>query len=468
MLVIVYNLFLWSVSALILFLGLFSIVKKRFLEFFFPAILFLPDFYGFDVLPSLPLLSVKRIIFIILYVYLFVVYRKEYSAGLKKVRFTPEKICLLIYFAVRIITNCYYIFTYSQPLKTILVLVFEQVLLVMCLILIDITPERWTSIIKSIVYTSAVIFTMGFLESITGYRIADSLYTVSRFVPNFHFTRAGLLRATVTLEMPTLLGNACVMIIPLIMYLYEKTHEKKYLFISFLCVLCCVHSGTRSSLLFMIVIVLSAIVLYIKDSARLFKYLLHVFIITFSIVFLFVVLSLSSKNLKYYYVSFGKSLLNVIGFDYNLDEGAPSGSDGYGSNKDGSLSRTRQLTGIKYAADINPVFGLGSGAQLRGDVNYLSNGKWTPSHTYDLGYVEVFCDEGLLGWIAYLSLFISLTLPFFRRTYNLKNNKFGKYVFLGIFSYLLCMFSSASMPAFLFLYVVLVHCNLLKSESGIS
>ena len=122
-----------------MFLYLFSIalvvscvicIKKRcYIAFFLPMMLFLPDYYGYEVSPALPLLTVKRMLFIVLYIYVFSVYRKNISLLLTKKNITPPVILISLSFFFRIASNLYYITTYGQATKTIFFIVFEHILL---------------------------------------------------------------------------------------------------------------------------------------------------------------------------------------------------------------------------------------------------------------------------------------------------------------------------------------------------
>ena len=75
--------FLIIFSVLISILGLFSIKRKSYLSFFIPMILFLPDYYGIDIAPGLPLITVSRILFMVLYLYTLFLYRKNIPDTIK-------------------------------------------------------------------------------------------------------------------------------------------------------------------------------------------------------------------------------------------------------------------------------------------------------------------------------------------------------------------------------------------------
>ena len=163
-----------------------------------------------------------------------------------------------------------------------------------------------------------------------------------------------------------------------------------------------------------------------------------------------------SPYLKYFYVGSIKSVLNEFGFDFDLSEGAPEGVTGFGSNPEGTTSRARQLSGIYYTARINPLFGLGSGAQNRGDVRYSWHGGWHLVKSYDLGIVEIFCDEGLCGLIGVCSILLFMVL-------KSKRKEFSK---LLIFSYILSTISTANMYDFLMLFVIIIAASDMNYKAG--
>lgn len=447
--------FLFIFSIALVIASIFFIKKRRFIAFFFPMMLFLPDYYGFEISPALPLLTVKRILYIVLYIYIFLVYRKKKTTATKKISITPPIILVMLYFVLRISSNIYYIFVYRQAAKTILLIIFELLLLFVALSVASLSGEQYFSIVKAVIFASAIMYVLGIAESFTGYRIVDSLYTVNRFMINDHYIRAGLLRATVSLALPNYYGNFCVLTLPLIMYLYENTKSRLYLVFGFLNALACIHSGARSSFVFMIAIVGVASLLHIHDKKRILKYIKHTVFIALSLITFILVLSLASNKYRYYYTSSGKSVLNMFGFEFDLDKGAPEGSDGFGSNEKAIMSRTAQFSGIAYVAGINPIFGLGSGAQIRGDIQYFWNGYWKTFRTYDVGYVEVFAEEGAIGWIACIMLFSSLFIILVPQVKE-NESKLPSYLLLSIIAYFMCMLSSANMWQFLFFYIILI------------
>jgi hypothetical protein len=87
--------------------------------------LFLPDYYGFEFNDALPLLTVKRLMYLVFYVYVFINRKKDIKFRKLDIKAIPKVSYFLAgYFILRIFSNLYYVFTYSQPVKTIVFIIF--------------------------------------------------------------------------------------------------------------------------------------------------------------------------------------------------------------------------------------------------------------------------------------------------------------------------------------------------------
>ena len=442
-------------SLALLIANIYTFKKKKYLYLFIPCMLFLPGYYGIELSESLPIISGTRIMFVVFYVYAII--NRKRGLHLREIdlkRIPKEYLFLVGYFLFRTVTNLYYVTTYSSALKTIFVIVFEQLFLLIAFYLLKPSKSEIVTMIKSVVAVAVVLFVIGIFESISGFRIFDYLHIVSRTMNNLSLVRLGLLRATTTMLMPGFYGNMCVMVMPLIFYLYEETKSFIYILASALAVLATVHSGSRSDIFFMVAVVVVYLLFVLKSSKRRITFCKNAIIVTGILLIFIIGAAAVSDNLRYFYVGSGKAVLNELGFDFDLNEGAPEGTGGYGNNRNGTISRTRQFTGMYYVAGINPIFGLGSGAQARGDVQYywhFSDGAdaWRAIKVYDMGIVEIFCDEGLIGLLGICFLFIYLII-------KSKNNNF--YMLL-IFDYLLTTLNTANMIPFLMLFVILISRN---------
>lgn len=466
--------FLYLFTIALIVANIICFIKHKYPHLFFVCLLLLPEYYGFELSESLPLITAKRIMYVILYVYVFINYRQNMNWNLLKPTNWKQAImkkhsmtfyCLGTYFLFRIISNLSYISSYSTAIKTIFELVFEQLLLCIAVYTMKLSQKEIISLIRTIVYSSSIVFVCGILESFTGYRITDSLYTVNRYLLNEHFPRLGLLRSTFTFGIPSYFGNYCLLLIPLILMMYYLTKEKKFIFILGLDFFAILHSGCRSDMFFAAAIIFFSIILLIPNKEAIKHLIGKYVIIALSLILVIVVFSFSSPRLNYYYTGTVKSLLNEAGFHFDLNKDAPEGVEGYGGNgkldKSGTYSRTFQFSGINYALSKNPLFGLGSGAQNRGDVYYYYLGHWLQINTYDVGYVEIFVDEGIIGFLGYIILLMYLMIKNLQLYVMNRKNKQTPFYFLFLLpiSYLLCMLSTANMFSFLMLIVIVTISN---------
>jgi len=440
-------------TAVLAILVILSIWKKKFHLVFFPCMIFLPEYYGLTISPTLPVISVLRILYAIFYLYVLITYRKNLNVGLLKRCFKPSSLLILGYFLLRIISNLYYVTTYSQAIKTILVLILEQAALFIAILIMDPDKETINKSIKSIVYVSIIFFILGISESLTSIRVTDYLYTVNKYIINAHYERLGLLRSTSTFLLPGFYANFCVLVLPLIMYLYNIEKKKYYLGIVALDILAAIHSGARASWFFIIAVLVMFFTLYIRDSKRLIEYIRNAAVTVLILIVIMGILSFISPRYMHYYIGSGKSLLNEVGFEFDLDEDTPNGTVSYGANQDGTYSRVAQFSGIKYSLGINPLFGLGSGAQNRGDIKYFYKGKWRSFKTFDVGYVEVLCSEGIIGFVGYVLLFVSLIYMVLKKS----EKQIKSLNIIMIITYLMCLLATINMYSFLWLYIILLY-----------
>ncbi len=452
------SLFLIIFSILLIVANIYCFISKKYLYLFIPCMLFLPEYYGIDISGSLPVITVTRIMFVIFYIYVFINKKRNISFSELKtmdVKSIPKEYMLLaIYFIFRIIPNLCYITTFGQAAKTLFSIIFEQTFLLIAIYLLAPDKKEIDTLIKVVVYTAAAFYIIGIFESMTYIRPFDALYTVSRTMLNEHYVRLGLLRATATFGMPINYGNMCLFTLPLIMYMYEISRHKRYLFIALLNVMAMIHSGSRSDFIFYGFILIVYFVFVAKGLQRKILYIRNCLIVLLGLLIAIFAISWDSQYYTYFYTGTVKSVLNEVGFDFDLSEGSPDGAEGFGENADyGSGSRLAQFTGIEYTLKTSPIIGLGSKAQTRGDVQYYSRGYWHPSYTYDVGYVEIFCDEGIIGMIGYICLFAAMVLSAVKKSeQSCLIDK--KYLLLFVVTYMVGMLSTANMFGFLMVYVV--------------
>ena len=389
------TIFLYVFSFGLAFANVYCFIKKKYLYLFIPCMLFLPGFYGLELSDKLPLFTVSRMMYLVFYVYALINRKRELrilDIDFKSI--SKAYLLLFGYFVLRIISNLYYVTTYRQSIKTILVLVFEQLFLLIAFYLLALNKEEILMMLKSIVWTASALFVVGILESIFDYRLFDSLYTVTRELYNLYYYRLGLLRATTTMYAPSLYGNMCVLIIPIIIYLYRQEEKKRYLIIAGMDILAIIHSGARSDIMYLFIIAVGYMAILLHNKKQLMQFVRNCVVIMAVLLVYMSIVSVFNANLRYFYVGTAKSVLNEVGFEFDLNEGAPENTKGFGGNAYGSVSRIRQLSGIYKVMHSNPIFGLGSGAVLRSEIQYYwhvnkETDKWITAHSSDVGLVEL-------------------------------------------------------------------------------
>ena len=448
--------FLIIFSLALLIANIYFFIEKKYLYLFIPCMLFLPDYYGIDFSESLPVVTVTRIMFIVFYIYAIVNRKKNITVGKIHIKSLPKQYLLLFgYFSFRLLSNLYYVTTYSDAIKTIFEIIFEQLLLLIAIYMIDPSKEEIITLTKTVVWTAFAFFILGISESLFSIRPFDQLYTISRSMLNQHFIRLGLLRSTTTLGLPGFYGNMCLLMFPLITYLLFLTKQKRYMLVLLFDFLAMLHSGSRADLIFYFVMVIMYLIIVVRRYDNKADFLKRTLILIIGLVAIIGTLSIINPVYEYFYTGTVKSALNEIGFDFDLESGAPEGIGGFGENDDyGSGSRLAQFSGIAYTMTQNPMFGLGSKPLKREAVYYYSFDNWHVASAFDVGLVEVICSEGLLGLIAHIMLFAALLLIYFKRN-NKTGLSFYQYGFLSVCTYLLCMLCTANMYHFLFLIIIL-------------
>ena len=446
---------IFAVFTVALFIAnIYCYKKERYLVLYIICFLFLPDYYGIVLTESLPVITPGRVMWLIFIIY---VLRHRKSDEIKTLLLQKKRFIFLIaYFLLRIVSNSYYLFTYTQSVKNVIELVIHCFIYVIGIVLLSPIRSEIDELIEAIVNVATLFFVIGVLESFAEFRLFDFLYIADKAILNEHFYRMGILRATASFGLPGIYGNMCLLMMPLILYCYHLKNNKRYLLYYGLSWIAIVFSGSRADFMFAFVIAMVyffySMFIYKERRSKLTK---NFAVIIGGIILFVIVTGGCSKKLNYFYTGTLKSVLNEVGFDFDLDEGAPETVEGYGENKDGTYSRIRQLTGIVYTLHENPLFGLGAGAQIRKDIKYIKNGEWRASGTYDMGIVQIVADEGLIGLIGYVCLIVFLINEI--KVIYYYERKTAEFLSLLVLAYLLSTLSTANMDNFLmFIYGLVI------------
>lgn len=406
---------------LIIIYGLFTKKKKWFTIVFVSLYAILPEYFAVEFSQSLPLLTASRLLLVMLLAgtaFQLRIYNP--LPGLKKIGVANP---LLIYCVLCLLANLTHIKDSPGVVNSIFIIIFQEFLLV-CLLVINIRTEQLLfKCVDGFIHTSAVVFFLGIIEAVTGWKWAYLLTTVSRKMLQSSMTRLGIDRAEATFGHSVYFGLFCVVLIPLIMYYYENTRKKKYIVFLALDLLALIFTSSRGALLAAGILL---ILMFLSQSKRMLNiYVKYVLIALCGLL----ILGIFSPTLFETITGIFKSVLNALGFSFELDN--------YGINQNGTYSRVMQLSVITWVMMHNPLFGMGPNAQTRGVIRFFDErGLWVPSNTYDVGYMQILGDLGIVGAIAYVVLYVSLIKLTFKndKKNDVSNmNRAFKWCFVGYF-----------------------------------
>ncbi len=398
-----------------------SRTNRRYLLLFMAWYPFLPNSFGVELSDSLPLLTVNRLFLLVLFVY--------YCSRFKVIRLTffRRHIYLLAFFLLVILGNLWASFSYSGAIKSLFSIVVEQLFLLV--ILVNILNDRDTLYagIELLLCVFAVICFVGILQTVTGYNLADVLKMVTtrgELTAEIEM-RMGRVRAASVLNAISF-ANLCVFMTPLIMYMYETTKSLKYLAFLTLDLVALICTMTRGALFNLALIVL---IMWIERGRKFVKHYIWYALAAIGAVGVLCIVSSSARSVV---VGVMQSLLNVFGLNVRIEN--------FGANETrGVISRTEQWTGILWALKNCPLFGFGPDAYARGLVYYYSvEAGWYPARALDTGFTSIVAQNGCVGGVAYLILYICLLVGAFRRSYRVPQkdnmNRAFKYCFLLLFT----------------------------------
>ena len=436
---------------LIIIYGIFSKNKNWFTVAFVSLYAILPEYFAVEFSQSLPLLTASRLLLVLLLLgtaFQLKIYNP--MPALSRIRFKNP---LILYCSLCLIANLTHIKDSPGVLNSIFIIILQEFILV-CLLVINIRTEKVLyQCVDGFVHMSGVVFFLGIIEAITGWKWAYLLTTVSRQMLQSSMTRLGINRAEATFGHSVYFGLFCVVLIPLIMFFYENTKKKKYIVILALDLLALIFTSARGALLAGGILL---ILMFLSQSQRMLNtYIKYVLIALCGLL----ILGIFSPSLFDAITGIFKSVLNALGFSFELEN--------YGINQNGTYSRVMQLSVVTWVMLHNPLFGMGPNAQTRGVIKFFDErGLWVPSNTYDVGYMQILGDLGIVGAIAYLILYVSLLKLTFKEDDkgDISNmNRAFKWCFVG---YLLSMLSIATVNNVFWLIVGLccAYNNIKKSE----
>lgn len=411
----------------------------------------LPSYFAIELSPSLPMLTMSRILLILIS---FETLRSNnYKIKCRLFYKKKANTIFLIFVFLYLLSNLSHIYL-ADTLNNIFSFFFDGIL-VTWVVSSNLTDEN--GILKTIdilIYTSSFVAIIAIISTILGKNLFEYLITVNRSLNLKDFTRSGYLRAQAGFDHAVHYGAYCSIMAIISFDLWRQSKGKKsnqYLICGMLNIVGLFLSNSRGSLLAFLIVMLIDILSNKKiTKSSLFRGVIGIG----GILFLIIIVSVLFPTIKNF-------ISNVLeAFFISLFSGNSNRlSTNFGQNANGILSRTTQFSGIKYVFDKSPMFGLGANAPARGVLKYINpqTGLWYVTDTYDVGFVEIFCNYGFVGTIAYLFLYGLIIYICFRK-YNRESlvQTLLKNAFLTYFICLLSVDVSGTSKLFWFLFGIVI------------
>lgn len=420
----------------------------------FALYMILPSYFALEISNSIPLLTVSR--FLLLFTIIFYLCRKSGKVSMKISDNRLVTQGLITYAALLIIVNMVFIAQTSEAAKTIFTIVFEEISLVWILTRLINTRQKLVKCIQVMVYASGIVAVLAIFETFSGLNIFYYMNTVQREMLMASVSRMGLARAEAGFGHAVYYGTYCAVMVPVCMYFIELNDSKKirYSFCLSLNIIGLLLANSRGALIAFACILLFMLVT--KKKKELDKY--KKYIITLAAIL--TLTAILKPSVVIFLAGIIQSLLD------SFSTGSTSVLN-YGTNAAGLSSRLGQLSGIIWTLQNSPVWGFGANANTRGMVSYLNiMGTWATTNTFDIGYVGIFCQYGIIGSLGYLALFGSMIKVSFSKKYDDKSGllKMFKYVFI---TYLLCLISVSQVHKLLWTQIGLFVCylNIMNRET---
>lgn len=385
------------ISALIIPI-IFKAMKydKWYIYILFALYTILPDTFAIEISSSLPLITGKRVLIIIVCIIWL------YNIKYRKRSHIPKE--LLIYTVVAVGISLFNLRISFGELNNIFIVIFEQFLLVLAVKSIISEEEEVYRCLEFLIYGSVVLAIISILQTVLKIDLSTALAISEDRVVETITDRMNTIRAFgVTNAIKN--GCYCAFMCLITMFMYEKKKQIKYIFFLVMNVIALVCTMTRSAILALGITIVIMIV--IRNRAFFKMYYKYLIAAVALIVGLFIVKPSIFSGIT----EVIKSILNVLGFDYEL-----SSDFGFNANN-ASYSRMVQWSAVYYMIREGfALCGYGYNAFLRGRLYYHFRqfGKWTKADALDTGFVGIAVESGLLGLINNIMLWSGVSFYAFR------------------------------------------------------
>lgn len=411
----------------------------------------LPSYFAIEISKSIPLITASRIILLVIVIGYII--HNNLKISVKVFYNLKYKYLIKLFFSLLILVNMLHMLTDSYAKNEIFSILFEKIVLLWIVVKTINTKKKVEDLLSMLSYVSGIVAIISIIGLITGNNPFYYLTTTKREMLQASFTRLGVVRAEAGFGHPVYYGIYINIMIFISLYLYENKN-RKYIFCIILNIIALFLCNSRGAIIPFIILILFKL---IKEKNQLG---IRLFMGIISILVFLLLMHLISPQVASYIDNTLSSINVFLGEETSIEN--------YGTNaglQKGINSRTNQLSGILYTLKNKPLMGFGPQALSKGLIKYYVNDKWQTTNTYDVGYVSIFCKYGLIGFLAYLFLYIGIVINIYRK--DLKTDKFVqlfRYLFL---IYILCMMSASmeTKTAWIVLSIAISYINVLKNES---
>lgn len=403
---------------------------KTVIKIFFFLYLLLPEYFALEISESLPLLTFSRMLIIFLFIIMLIKDRK------KNLYFNDIGINIYIYLLV-LVNIIHLSDAFVDSVKDIFSLLFEQSLLIILIVWLLDDNKKVILALKSLVFASGIIGILGIIESFTGFNIFYLLTTTSREMLQSSYERLNLIRASGPFGHSVYFAVYCVSMLPFTLYFYENTGRKIFFIIASINIISTLFSGSRGQILVLMIMIIY--MLFKKKKIVSIKYIKKLI----WIIPIFTIISIFIPNILLNITNIIKATLGSIGLGIEVND--------FGENLNGVSSRLEQLSGLYWLYYNGGIlFGFGSNCHTRGLVRYLTEYGWSIRKTFDVGYIAMIYQYGLIGAIGYFYLLTSKLKIALKKSdkFDIKNLN-NVFVFFFI-SYLLNLITTVGLNALLF------------------
>lgn len=354
----------------------------------------MPEYFALDLGSSIPLLTMSRILIGILTVY--TVLRGKLSPVIRfRLSGAEGKLTryLILFFVAEVLVALPN-FSSGDSVKEMMLSLLEKAWMAYLLSRLIDTEQKLHNCVKYLAYASVIVCVGGLIETFTGNNPFYFFSTAERELTMANYTRLGVTRAESTLGHPISFSVYLLLVLPFVMYLYDRKTGKIVWAILLLAVASLFVTISRASILVFLVMFLWMIMEKRRQIWARYRNMLLLLglVLVFLIIF--------SPNLLELFGNIFIALLNVLGAEVELDN--------FGRNATGVASRLWQIQLITHTFENFPLFGGGANYIYNHDV-FIHNGrKFVIATSIDNEYLLTLIDKGLVGLLAKLTLYIGL------------------------------------------------------------